>query len=383
MEEIHHYFEPYRKGFTLLPNFTEEDTLGGSVSFYNGDEEWFLSIEAGGVVIIGVPESRNGDGNRLCSESPDETRYWLYSLKNLHGITVYDAGNLRGNKVTDRYKALEEAVEFFYDKETTIVIVGGTHELTMPLVKALRSRKDDVHLVVGDALLDVGKTDDFTSHNWLQSLSNFNNDEKNLKMDFFGLQNYLIPDSGYEFLEKSKGEVLWLGNILGQEISKMEVVMRQADVASIDFRFMENQPHWSDKVLSPHGLTANAACAISRYAGLSDKLKIFGLFEIVLKSDLYNQNPVLAGQMIWHFIEGVAKRYHDYPAVSPENYKVYYVPIESLGENLKFYQNPLNNRWWMSVMIDQEEVLVACSYEDYKQSLQNEIPNRWMRYNSD
>lgn len=382
MEEIHHFFEPYRKGFTLLPNFTKEDTLGGSASFYNGDEKWFLNIEAGGVVIIGVPESRNGDGNRLCSESPDETRYWLYSLKNLHGITVYDAGNLRGNKVTDRYKALEETVEFFYDKETTIVIIGGTHELTMPLIKALRSQKDDVHLVVGDALLDVGRTDDFTSRNWLHSLLNYTNLEKSLKIDFFGLQNYLISESGFEFLENTKSEVLWLGNILREEISKIEVVMRQADMVSIDFRVMENQPQWDDKILSPHGLTPNAACAISRYAGLSDKLKLFGLFETVSTSGYFNQDPVIAGQMIWHFIEGVAKRYHDYPVASPESYKVYYVHVESLEESLKFYQNPINNRWWMSVMMDQSEILVACSFEDYKQSLQNEIPNIWMRYNS-
>ncbi len=382
MEEIHHYFEPYSKGFSTLPNFAKEETLGGSVSFYNGDQDWFLNVKTG-VVVIGVPESRNGDGNRICSESPDEIRYWLYSLKCIHGITVYDAGNLKGNKVQDRYKALQESFEFFYNKKTTLVVIGGTHELTVPLVKGLRLQKANVNLVVGDALLDVGNIEDFTSRNWLHSLMSYANEDSSLKIDFFGLQNYLIPELGFDFLERTKSEVLWLGNILGKEINKIEVVMRQADMVSIDFRFVENQPQWSDEVFSPHGLSANAACVISRYAGLSDKLKVFGLFEVSLKSGDLQRTPVLASQMIWHFIEGVSNRFHDYPVVSPENYKIYYVPVESIGGSLKFYQNPLNNRWWISVMIDQKEVLVACSYEDYKHSLQNEIPNRWMRYNSD
>ncbi len=380
MEEIHHYFEPYNKDYFPLPNFAKEDALGNGVSFYDGDKGWFLNVKTG-VVIIGAPESRNGDGNRLCSKSPDEIRYWLYSLKLLQGVTIYDAGNLKGNKVKDRYKALQESVEFFCRKKTTVVVIGGTHELTIPLVNALNSQMKKAHLVIGDAMVDVGSSDDFTSRNWLHSLLNYTNEEKRLKIDFFAVQNYLVPDIGVDFLARTKSEVFWLGDILGQEINKMEVVMRQADLASIDFRCLENQPQWSDEVVSSHGLTANAACAISRYAGLSDKLKIFGLFETVFNPEYYSQKPVLAGQMIWHFIEGVAKRYHDYPVASPESYKVYYVPLESLGESLKFYQNPLNNRWWMSLSNDQEEVLVACSYEDYKQSLQNEIPNRWMRYN--
>lgn len=379
MEEIHHYFEPYAKDFLQLPNFTKEEALGEGVSFNDGEKEWFLNVKTG-VVIIGVPESRNGADNHLCSRSPDEIRYWLYSLKHLDGISIYDAGNLKGNKVKDRYKALQESVEFFYDKEVVLVVIGGTHELTIPLAKALSLKKDQTHLVIGDALLDVGNKEDFTSRNWLHSLLNFSKAEKNLKTDFFALQNYLVPNSGIEFLEESKSEVLWLGEILTHEITKMEVVMRQADLASIDFRCIENQPQWSDAVISPHGLTNNAACAVSRYAGLSDKLKVFGLFETVSKSEIRNSETVLAGQMIWHFIEGVAKRYNDYPVASPDNYKVYYVPIESLGESLKFYQNPLNNRWWISVTNDEKEELVACSFEDYKQSLQNEIPDRWIRY---
>lgn len=382
MEEICHYFKPYKKEFDQLPNFNVEETLGSETSFYNGNKEWFSKID-NAIVIIGVPESRNSTDNKGSSQAPDEIRKKMYSLRRLDDdIPIYDAGNIQGSKVKDRYQALEEALKFFYKTDSTIIVLGGSHELTIPILNVLKKELYDVHLVVGDAMLDVASKEDFTSRNWLHKVLEYSDEEQFVEVDFFGLQNYLIPSQGVEFVEKANSEVYWLGELLGKKVTNIEVLMREADFVSFDFRCIEGQPQWNDEVASPHGISANSACAISRYAGLSDRLKVFGLFETVVNSKNNHLEAVLAGQIVWHFIDGVANRYQDYPAISAEDYKIYFVHIDSLGESLKFYQNPLNNRWWFAIMKNDEEVLVACSHNDYKQALEGVIPNKWLKYSS-
>ncbi|MDZ7847857.1 MAG: hypothetical protein U5L96_14460 [Owenweeksia sp.] len=55
------------------------------------------------------------------------------------------------------------------------------------------------------------------------------------------------------------------------------------------------------------------ACAICRYAGLSDKVSSFGIYENNPDLDHNGQSSHLLAQMIWYFIEGYVNRKGDYP----------------------------------------------------------------------
>lgn len=67
-------------------------------------------------------------------------------------------------------------------------------------------------------------------------------------------------------------------------------------------------------------------CAISRYAGISDKVAVFGLFE-TQSGELFSQ---LEAQIIWYFIEGFNFRANEYPFTSKEDYTKYIVPTEEV-----------------------------------------------------
>jgi hypothetical protein len=62
---------------------------------------------------------------------------------------------------------------------------------------------------------------------------------------------------------------------------------------------------------------------LSRYAGISDKVSIFGIFN----HNNSRQESVLIAQIIWYFIEGF-HRSNEYPFGSRENYIKYIVPME-------------------------------------------------------
>ncbi|MFM1932011.1 MAG: Protein of unknown function Fjo29, partial [Bacteroidota bacterium] len=84
------------------------------------------------------------------------------------------------------------------------------------------------------------------------------------------------------------------------------------------------------------------------------------------------------------FIEGVTLRKGDYPIASKETYTRYIVPMSE--HELVFYKSPLTDRWWMDVPYVsggqtryERHHLVPCTYEDYQQATNEEMPDRWWK----
>src|SRR5690606_39675065 len=89
----------------------------------------------------------------------------------------------------------------------------------------------------------------------------------------------------------------------------------------------------------PNGFDGREVCALARYAGYSDQLKSFGIFNMHKK----NANHLLLSQIIWYFIEGFNYRLYEYPFSSKEDYYKYVVPLEE--QELIFYKSNLSVRW--------------------------------------
>jgi arginase family enzyme len=376
---INRYLEPYIKQPFNSVGLQKEETLGDKVVFFDGSDNWFTNVKPK-MVLVGVEESRNAFDNKSCDQAPALIRQWLYSMRGfVDGSVICDAGNVRGNKVIDRYNALREVSSFFLQKKAVVIVLGGSQELTRSLVESLSCQQQEMSLVVVDAMVDAGESGDFSSRNWL-SAALLNGTAAKINLTVAGLQNFLVSNKESDFLENNNAEVFGLGKIRRELMQNIEVPFRDADLTSIDFRVLENQP-LVEGVLSPQGLDNYDACAMCRYAGLSDRLKVFGLFETPFSQNQKDSTGWLAAQMIWHFIEGVNNRFYDYPVASTDNYRSYMVAINGLNEPLKFYQNPINDRWWLVVGDnDGVEKLVACMPEDYKSALQNELPDKWWHY---
>lgn len=378
--DIIHYLEPAENKWENYTGIPEEDSLGHTVSFFKGNVQWFRNFDAE-VVVIGAPESRNGLDNRSCSNAPDAIRKYLYGLRSFpKDLRLADAGNLKGKGVNDRYQALKEVTHWFLEKGIVVILLGGTQDLTFPVFNAFAAINNDVNMVVADAMVDLDVSNqDFSSRAWINKILE-NHKALINDLSILGVQNYLISSQQEAHLQAHRHEIIRLGEIRGQGISKTEIPLRDAQLLSIDLRVVKGQHQFSEKVTSPHGLEPHEACQICRYAGLSDQLKLIGIFEVATGNNVETENEVLGSQMVWHFLDGYINRFGDFPVRSLDEYKYFVVHLEEIGEGLRFYQNPVNGRWWMEVPVNSGMKVVACDYEDYRKALRKELPEKWWRY---
>ncbi len=164
----------------------------------------------------------------------------------------------------------------------------------------------------------------------------------------------------------------------GEAISQVEIPLRDAQVVSMDFRIIKGQPQFAPDIESPHGLEPYDACRVMRYCGMSDQVTAAGIFEVPVESGS-ESNFVLAAEMAWHFVDGFYGRFNDSPDEDSAMYKKYVVPVEGMDEALLFFRNIRNERWWFKAPSGVSKEVLACSREDYRQSLRNEMPGKWWR----
>jgi hypothetical protein len=86
--------------------------------------------------------------------------------------------------------------------------------------------------------------------------------------------------------------------------------------------------------------------------------------------------------MIWYFIEGFYSR-KDSLSFKSAAYMKYTVSMDSKPNTLVFYKSKRSGKWWMEIPYNDasrfERVsIVPCSYADYQQAQQGEIPERWV-----
>ncbi len=378
--EIVHYLEPAEKVWDSVPGIRNNECLGNFVNFFQGNENWFRNFNIN-LVIIGVPEDRNGFDNRCCSKSPYEIRKSLYGLNGWGNESIIgDAGNIRGKGLNDRYQALKEVMEWFLQNNATVIVLGGTQDITLPVYRALSGFQKDITMVIGDAMIDLDVANqDFSSRSWINKIFEESGGALG-DLTVMGPQKYLISLSQENFFQENYFEILRLGEIRGTGINKTEIPLRDCTIVSLDLRMCSGQYQINDRIRSPHGVEHFEACQISRYAGLSDQLKVFGLFEAGVEDKNGLQNIALASQMVWYFIDGFLSRYKDFPIRKLEEYKYYVVHLEEFNEGLKFYQNQINGRWWMEVPSENGFRVVACDIQDYRKALRKELPEKWWRF---
>lgn len=352
--------------------------LGSKVVFHT--EKEFPNLQKIKIAIIGVLENR---GNLLADTEVDlnPIRKELYNLYpgNWHS-SIADLGDiLAGNDLRDTYFALEKVVESLLKKKIIPIVIGGSQDLTYPMYRAFDNLEQMVNLVAIDNKFDFGKHDGEINSN--SYLSKIVVDEPNNLFNYsnLGYQTYFNSQEEVDLIEKLFFETYRLGD-LSNNITISEPIFRDADLISLDLTSVKSCDSANFVTFAPNGFNGKEICSLSRYAGLSDKVSLFGIFN----HNSTKQESVLIAEIIWYFLEGFQYRANEYPFGSKENYIKYIVTSEE--QELVFYKSDKTERWWIEIQFFsnsdnklKRNTLFPCSHEDYLAACNQELPERWWK----
>ena len=359
-------------------NGLSSQQLGSKVVLHTS--EAFPEVSKVTIGIIGVLESRgNSNGNQeIDLLAIRKELYRLYPGN--WDASIADFGNiLAGNSIEDTYFALKKVASSLIKNNIIPVVIGGSQDLTYSLYRAYDDLEQMVNLVAVDSQFDFGKESDVVSAS--SYLTKIVIEEPNNLFNYcnIGYQTYYNSQEEIDLVEKLFFDAYRLGEV-SNTIAIAEPVFRDADVVSFDMNSVKSSDSGNFTPFVPNGFNGKEICALSRYAGISDKVTSFGIFN---HNDT-EQESVLMAQIIWYFIEGYHYRSNEYPFGSRENYLKYIVPSED--EELIFYKSDKTDRWWIEIpfIINgnnklKRNTLLPCSHEEYLAACDQELPERWWK----
>jgi formiminoglutamase len=335
------------------------------------------------IAIFGVPEGRNSPGVGTM-KGPDGIRRELYKLARIPGkARIIDLGNMKqGTTFNDTIAGLTDILSFLSELKIFPVIIGGSSALVAAIDRALSSQKTKYTLLTVDARIDYNNDKKgYDSFSWLNHLLR---DHKSTFDHFIniGYQTHLNDQQVINRFLRKKAELVRTGDVR-KAIHLTEPLFRDSDVAVFDISSVRQSDAPGTVCPSANGFYGEEICLLGRYAGISDKLKVFGLFDVNPDLDVRNQTTGLAAQIIWFFLEGFSQKQYETPVLSDSHsgrFIRYHVRITDLDDDLIFVKSNLTDRWWMEIAEgDDRNHYIACSHEDYLKANRNEVPERWMR----
>jgi len=238
---------------------------------------------------------------------------------------------------------------------------------------------DMINLVAVDSRFDFGIEDELiSSHSYMSKIIT---DKPNNLFNFsnIGYQSYFNAQEEVDLMERLFFDAYRLGDI-ANNLSLAEPVLRNAHMVGIDVRAIKASEISLSANFSPNGFTGREICAISRYAGISDKVSLFGIYE--MENNVQSQQ--LIAQIIWYFIEGITYRIKESPYTKTDDFTKYTVPTDA--EELVFFKSHLTERWWVEVPSiftshtkANTPALLPCTEEDYLDACDQNIPERWFK----
>jgi len=335
------------------------------------------------IALLGVPEGRNSP-NSGSLKGPDMIRGQLYKLARIPGRSkIIDLGNMKqGVTFNDTIAGLTDVLSLLISEGLFPVVIGGSSALVPAIDRAISRSSTRYTLTCVDPRIDYSnERKESDSFNYLNVIVN------NHKSSFshyinIGYQTYLNDQQIINRFLKRRSELLRIGDVR-QAIYLTEPLFRDSDVAIFDISAVRQSDAPGTISPSPNGFYGEEICLLSRYAGISDKLKVFGLFDVNPEFDIRNQTTGLAAQILWFFLEGFSQKQYETPVLNLSNtgrFIKYHVRITDLDDDLIFIKSNLTDRWWIEIPSEKDEnYYVACSHEDYLKANHNEVPDRWVQ----
>lgn len=360
---------------SLLP----KQVIGKSIQIHT-ERNGFPSLKDARVALIGVSESRNSyyPVEEYDMEAFRREFYQLYPGN--WSVDFVDLGNLPSGETTeDTYWALKDICKHLRQVHIIPLILGGSQDLTIALYRAFEKGTQWVNIVSVDNRFDFSQEEELISGRSYMSEIIM---EQNSRLNNFtnlGYQSYLIAQEELDLMDKLFFECHRLGKVL-DEPANTEPVFREADIASFDMKSLSGLADGSFSNGMPNGIDSRTVCALSRYAGISDRLSMVGFFDLKNIAVFHK----LLAQVVWYFIEGVECRFDEYPVLTSEGFKKYTVAMSD--RELIFYKSEKSKRWWMEMTnesyLDNKKpanTLLSCTHQDYLDACKDELPERWWK----
>jgi len=373
------FLEPIDDNLIAYISGLSSQQLGSKVILHTKRE--FPDISKVEIVIIGVQENRGSENNvYLASDLSDIRREMYQMFPGNWKASIADLGDIHpGNSIEDTYFALKKIVSSLIKRKVIPIVIGGSQDLTYAMYRAYDDLEQMVNLVSIDSKFDFGKENESIKSN--SYLTKIIINEPNNLFNFcnIGFQTYYNSQEEIDLVQKLFFDAYRLGEV-SNNISIAEPVFRDADLVSLDINAIKSADSGNFTVFSPNGFNGKEICSLSRYAGISDKVSAFGVF------NFHNaqQEAVIIAQIVWYFIEGYHYRSNEYPFGTKDNYLKYIVPLEN--EDLIFYKSDKTDRWWIEIPFIsnsnnklKKTTLLPCSSEEYLAACNQEMPERWWK----
>jgi arginase family enzyme len=366
---IEDFLEPINKDMISEDAGYKDNQIGKIIDAY---EEGFPDLERADIVLLGCGEQR-GAGLMTKSEAADEVRKEFYKLFYWHtDVQLADIGNLRiGNQVNDTYAALKMVVHELVNIGKTVVVLGGSHDLTLGQYQAFVDDKKSVDAVGVDAIIDINIDSPFRSDKFLMDLftgePNYMNHYNHL-----AFQSYFVHPRMLETMDKLRFDCFRVG-VVKERIEEMEPVIRNCHLFSFDIAAIANAFAPSNTA-SPNGLNGEEACILMQYAGMSHNMKTIGIYGYQPENDRESLTAKQISHMLWYLMDGISRGAREASLEDRDSFNEFHMTFAEV-ETL-FLQSKKTGRWWMQLP---DQKFIACSHRDYIAASQNELPERWLR----
>ena len=356
--------------------------LGNSINIHT-NETGLPDLDSTDIALIGVPENRNSLEYLGEEINLNEIRKSFYNLfPGNWSCNISDLGNLiLSDNAEETYGRLVSMLTILLKKKIIPVIVGGSQDLLYANYRAYDSFQNTVNIVNIDSNFDIG--DSSKPINNQSYLGKIILDEPHNLFNYsnIGFQTYHNSQEEIDLMDNLFFESYRLGDV-SSSIKIVEPVMRDADIVSIDLKSIKSSELSSRQKFSPNGFDGKEICTISRYAGISNKVTSFGIFEY--KSSNEDEiTEMLISQILWYFIEGVNCRLNDTDFENEDEYNIYSLTVEEY--ELTFFKSNITSRWWIEIFGEgsntklKQRTLLPCTMEDYEEAKSGNIPERWLK----
>ena len=325
------------------------------------------------IVLVGINETRGSGDFDAAEDAADCIRKQLYQLHYWHtDVSIADIGNIKtGATLNDSYAAVKTVLAELLRINKTVVILGGSHDITLAQYFAYKELQQVVEATCIDANINLKGESPLRSENFLLEMLT---GEPNLVKHYnhIGFQSYFVHPRMLETMDKLRFDCHRVG-AAKENLDEMEPVLRNTHLLSFDISAIK----YSDSpasVESPNGFSGEDACTLARFAGMSNNINSFGIYGYLPQQDINNLSAKQIAQMLWYFIDGKSRGKQESSIDNRHNFNEYhsfFTEVETI-----FLQSKKTARWWMQLP---NKKFIACSYNDYVNASQNQIPERWLR----
>jgi len=370
MYDLHDFLTPIPVHELNDDNGYTDGQLAKHIAIYENE---IPDISNADIVLLGVNETRGSGVFDNTISAANAIRKQLYQLHYWHtDVAIVDIGNIKtGATLSDSYAAVKTVLAELFRRNKTVVILGGSHDITLAQYFAYKELQQVVEATCVDATVNLKGENPLRSENFLLEMLT---GEPNLVKHYnhIGFQSYFVHPRMLETMDKLRFDCYRVGTAR-ENLEEMEPVIRNTNLLSFDISAIKysDSPASSE---SPNGFSGEEACILARFAGLSNKLNSFGIYGYLPQQDDKELTAKQISQMLWYFIDGKSRSKQEASIEDRDYFNEYhssFTEVESV-----FLQSKRTGRWWMQLP---NKKFIPCSYNDYLQASRNEIPERWLR----